>query len=168
MPTVEERLHSAAALLDETLDQRKRSLPTGHPPGRGSVESIPACVGRLGGGLFDCGPGWSRRDRQTECWNPHPRYSVHAARRYDSRRLGGIFPSFPSSSASSTQPWQPTTASSWGGCCEPDTRDDPDSTSFHDGAYFDIHDGTCVLQLPRWPTPVAMPSQRGPGPRSSW
>ena len=30
----------------------------------------------------------------------------------------------------------------WGGCCEPETWDDSDSISFHDGAYFDVHDGT--------------------------
>ena len=30
----------------------------------------------------------------------------------------------------------------WGGCCEPDTWDDPNSTPFHDGTYFDVNEGT--------------------------
>lgn len=140
MPTVEERLHSAAALLDETLDQRDRSHPAParlevpNPSRRVLVGLVAAClvaglVGLVAIGRPSAEPAASDTpftppaDMTADAWVAFPELPIterfqHAAVATED----GIFV--------------------WGGCCEPDTWDDPDSTPFHDGAYFDIHDGT--------------------------
>lgn len=141
MPTVEERLHSAAALLDETLDQRDRShqaaparLEVSNPSRRVLVALVAAClvaglVGLVAIGRPSAEPAASDTpftppaDMTVDAWVGFPELPIverfqHAAVATED----GIFV--------------------WGGCCEPATRDAPDSTSFHDGAYFDIHDGT--------------------------
>ncbi len=150
MPTVEERLQSAAGLLDETLVQRDRShqapaaLAAPNLSRRVMVGLVAACliaglVGLVAIGRPSSEPAASDTpftplaDMTVDAWVAFPELPIierfqHAAVATEE----GIFV--------------------WGGCCEPDTWEDPDSTSFRDGAYFDVRDGTW-RKLP--PAPLA-------------
>ncbi|HUF96609.1 MAG TPA: kelch repeat-containing protein [Ilumatobacter sp.] len=135
MPTVEERLQTAAVLIDDTLHERHGIRGLSAPPGpsgrsRGLVVgSVAAClvlglVGLVVTRQRTSEPAVSDTsftrfsDMPPDEWVAFPELPIAGRFRSAVVATGdGVFV--------------------WGGCCDPDSR-----KSFDDGAYFDVVDGT--------------------------